>query len=39
MLDTARTREELERSWFAISQDIDLVDAQDQVMQFRNDAN
>ena len=39
MLDIARTREELERSWFEISQDIDLADAQDQVMQLRNYAN
>lgn len=38
-LDTAKTREELERSWFSISHDIDLVNAQEQERQSRNNVN
>ena len=29
MLDTAKTREDIDISWYAISQDIDLTDAQE----------
>lgn len=39
MFDTTRTREELERSWAAISQDIDIADAQEQVRQARQNRN
>ena len=39
MLNTAKTREDLESSWFVISQDIDLADAQDQHRKHINDVN
>lgn len=39
ILATVRSREELEQSWLAISQDLDLADAQDQLRKHRNDGN
>ena len=39
MVDTAKTREELERSQFFISHDIDLTNAQEQERQARNNVN
>jgi hypothetical protein len=39
ILNIVKTREELERSWFSISNDIDLVDAQEREILGRNNAN
>ena len=39
MLDTATTKEEIGRSWAVISNDIDIVDAQEQVRQVRKNRN
>ena len=39
ILATVQNREELERFWLAISQDLDLVDAQEQLRIHRNERN
>ena len=39
VLATTQNKEELERSWLAISQDIDLVDAQEQLRMHRDERN
>ena len=39
ILAMVKSREELERSWLAISQDLDLVDAQEQLRMHRDERN
>ena len=39
ILDMMQSREELEQSWLAISRDIDLADAQEQLRVHRGDRN
>ena len=39
ILATVQSREELEQSWLAISRDIDLADAQEQLRVHRGDRN
>ena len=39
ILATVQSKEELEQSWIAISKDIDLVDAQEQLRMHRENRN
>ena len=39
ILATVQKKEELERSWLAISQDLDLADAQEKLRIHRNEKN